>query len=92
MAFNLENKVTFNELAPSLQQLIRDKATIEQYNTCNAMLTKLTAQLGANRISIANSGANVANPQNDREILVSTANNTVYSYHNAWKPTGGVYS
>jgi hypothetical protein len=56
------------------------------------MLTKLTAQLGSNRISIANSGANVANPQNDREILVSTANNTVYSYHNAWKPTGGVYS
>jgi len=90
--FNLENKVTYKELAPSLQQLIDSKATILQYTDCNEIVTRLSAQLGANRISITSSGNNVVTPQNDKEILCLTTNNLFYSYSGGWHPTGGVYS
>lgn len=90
MAFNLEDKVTYKELAPSLQQLIISKADLDDFNATDTKVTKLVAQLGSNRITIAPSGPN--SPKNDKEILLNTTNNLFYSYSGGWNPMGGVYS
>lgn len=93
MAFNPENKLTFEELAPSLQQLINSKAKKTDYDTTAALVTKVYNNLGTVRVSIGSGTAVVSSPQNGKEILLNTSDHSIQGYiSGAWFTCGGVYS
>lgn len=91
--FNQENKITYYELAPSLQALIDAKATIVDLNAVTNRVTNLEKLIGDNRISITDNLGGIANPINSKELAINTANHVQYSYqNNGWVPMGGAYS
>ena len=91
--FNQENKITYYELAPSLQALIDSKATIVDLNAVTNRVTYLQKLLGDNRISITDNLGSIANPINSKELAINAANHVQYSYqNNRWVPMGGAYS
>lgn len=91
--FNQENKITYYELAPSLQAIIDSKATIVDLNAVTNRVTNLQKLLGDNRISITDNLGSIANPINSKELAINTANHVQYSYqNNGWVPMGGAYS
>ena len=92
MSFNLEDKITFEELAPSLQNKIRDSVDISTFTTANNTIIKLVSQLGKNRVSITDNLGNIANPVNNRELAFNVSNDQLYSYAGGWKPSHGVYA
>ena len=92
MSFNLEDKITFEELAPSLQAKISDSVDTSTFSTANNTVTKLFSQLGENRVSITDNLGNIANPVNNREIAFNVTNDQLYSYAGGWKPSHGVYA
>lgn len=92
MSFNLEDKITFEELAPSLQDKIRDSVDTSTFSTANNTITKLFNQLGENRVSITDNLGNIANPVNNRELAFNVSNDQLYSYAGGWKPSHGVYA
>ena len=92
MSFNLEDKITFEELAPSLQDKIRDSVDTSTFSTANNTIIKLFSQLGENRVSITDNLGNIANPVNNRELAFNVSNDQLYSYAGGWKPSHGVYA
>lgn len=92
MAFHLEDKITFDELAPSLQDRIRDSVDSSTFASANNTITKLFNQLGENRISITNNLGNIQNPVTNRELAINITNDQLYSYAGAWQPSHGVYA
>lgn len=93
MAFNPENKLTFEELAPSLQQLINSKAKKSDFDVTAALVTKVYNNLGTVRVTIGSGTGVVSGPQNGKELLLNTSNHSVQGYNNsAWFTCGGVYS
>lgn len=92
MSFNLEDKITFEELAPSLQDKIRDSVDTSTFSTANNTITKLFSQLGENRVSITDNLGNIANPVNNRELAFNVSDDQLYSYAGGWKPSHGVYA
>lgn len=93
MAFNPENKLTFEELAPSLQQLINSKAKKADYDVTAALVTKIYNNLGTVRVTIGSGTGVVSGPQNGEELLLNTSDHSVQGYNNdAWFTCGGVYS
>lgn len=92
MAFNLENKLTFEELAPSLQQLIDSKTKRSDYDVTAALVLRVYNNLGTVRVTIGSAGA-ISGPQNDKELLLDTSDHSVQGYTNgSWFTCGGVYS
>lgn len=93
MTFNAENKITYNELAPSLQALIDSKVSDDEYNRIKRMADELTAHIDSIRVSITKSTDNVPTPIADKEILLNTTDKAMYGYNNTgWYKCGGVYS
>ena len=93
MAFNPENKLTFEELAPSLQQIINSKAKKSDFDTTAALVTKVYNNLGTVRVTIGSSTGVVSGPQNGKELLLNTSDHSVQGYNGgAWFTCGGVYS
>ena len=65
MAFNLENKVTFEELAPSLQKMIGDSVKKSDYDATAALVIKVYNNLGTVRVTIGSGTGAVSSPQNE---------------------------
>lgn len=93
MAFNKEDKPTYNELAPSLQALIDSKAHKTDIDDLEAKLSKLYTNVGLNRVTIGTIGQ-VKDPIENKEILFDTSDKMVKGYFKdtGWYHTGAVYS
>ena len=93
MAFNLENKLTFEELAPSLQQLINSKTKRSDYDVTAALVLNVYNNLGTVRVTIGGGTGAVSGPQNGKELLLNTSDHSVQGYTGgSWFTCGGVYS
>jgi len=90
--FNKENKPTFDELSTSLQNMILSMTSVSSINSLDSRVNTISAQLGANRISITSDLTNVNVPKNGRELAINTTNYIPYTYQNGWVGMGGVYS
>lgn len=90
--FNPENKITFEELAPSLQKMVKDCVAVSDFQALQNRVVTISNQIGPNRISIKSDLASIPNPQNSRELALNTTTGLMYGYQNAWIPAGGVYS
>lgn len=95
MAFNKENKISWEELAPSLQDKINGKASLEEFNDLKNRFNALQLLSGGVRISIVSSLNNISSPVNNKEIAIVTADSvvTIYTYiSNSWKKIHAVYA
>lgn len=93
MAFNLENKLTFEELAPSLQKMIGNSVKKSDYDATAALVIKVYNNLGTVRVTIGSGTGAVSSPKNDKELLLDTSDHSVRGYtNNNWFTCGGVYS
>ncbi len=92
MAFQNENKITYNELAPSLQDLINSKTDSTDFSETAALVSLIYRNLGKIRVSINSNPGAIGIPINDNEILLNTSDHTVQGYSSGWYKCGGVYS
>lgn len=95
MSFNKENKITYNELAPSLQAMIDNKADKDEFTLVKNKFDTLVALSGGVRITITTSLTSIKSPTNDKEIAIVTTDSvvTMYTYHNnAWVKIHAVYA
>lgn len=95
MAFNKENKVSYEELAPSLQEMLNNKATLEDFNDLLNKFNQLYVLSNGVRISIVTALSKITTPTNDKEIAIVTSDtvNTIYTYHaNKWVKVHAVYA
>ena len=91
MAFNPEDKVTLEELSPTLQTLLSNTITIADFNIVKADVDKIIQQVGNNRISIVGVVGSISDPQNDKELAIETSTGLSYRYKDGWIPNGAVY-
>ena len=91
MSFNPEDKVTLEELSPTLQALLKNTITITDFNIVKADVDKIIQQVGENRISIVGLVGTISNPQNDKEFAIETSTGLSYRYKDGWIPNGAVY-
>ena len=91
MAFNKEDKVTLEELSPTLQALLANTITIADFNIVKADVDKIIQQVGDNRISIVGTVDSISDPQNDKEFAIETSTGLSYRYKDGWIPNGAVY-
>ena len=91
MSFNPEDKVTLEELSPTLQALLKNTITIADFNIVKADVDKIIQQVGENRISIVGLVGSISDPQNDKEIAIETSTGLSYRYKDGWIPNGAVY-
>lgn len=91
MSFNPEDKVTLEELSPTLQALLKNTITIADFNIVKADVDKIIQQVGENRISIVGVVGSINDPQNDKELAIETSTGLSYRYKDGWIPNGAVY-
>ena len=91
MSFNPEDKVTLEELSPTLQALLKNTITIADFNIVKADVDKIIQQVGENRISIVGLVGSISDPQNDKEFSIETSTGLSYRYKDGWIPNGAVY-
>ena len=91
MTFNPEDKVTLEELSPTLQALLKNTITIADFNIVKADVDKIIQQVGDNRISIVGVVGSISDPQNDKELAIETSTGLSYRYKDGWIPNGAVY-
>lgn len=91
MSFNPEDKVTLEELSPTLQTLLKNTITIADFNIVKADVDKIIQQVGENRISIVGLVGSISDPQNDKEFAIETSTGLSYRYKDGWIPNGAVY-
>ena len=91
MSFNPEDKVTLEELSPTLQALLKNTITIADFNIVKADVDKIIQQVGENRISIVGLVGSISDPQNDKEFAIETSTGLSYRYKDCWIPNGAVY-
>lgn len=90
---NLEDKVSFDELAPSLQNLIKSKAGKMEFDNAAGKVSTVYRNLGTVRVSIVGSENSVPNPQQDKELMINISDHTVQGFSDGkWYKCGGVYS
>ncbi|MBR2248201.1 MAG: hypothetical protein IJ880_14470 [Bacilli bacterium] len=95
MSFNEENKISWDELAPSLQEIINNKASIDDFNLVKAKFDNIEINSGGIRISIVSSLNDISNPVNNKELAIVTTDSvtTVYTYINSnWVKVHAVYA
>lgn len=97
MAFNPEDKVSYEELAPSLQAMIDNAVDDSELEAVRNDLDMIINNLHGIRVSIVQDTSYVTNPQNDKElaIVVNANNNYIYMaiYNsNTWKRIHAVYA
>ena len=91
MSFNLEDKVTLEELSPTPQALLKNTITMADFNIVKADVDKIIQQVGENRISIVGLVGSISDPQNDKEFAIETSTGLSYRYKDGWIPNGAVY-
>ena len=93
MAFNKEDKPTYNELAPSLQELLNSKANKSDIADLEAKLSTLYSNVGLIRVTVGNAWQ-IPNPIENKEIVFDTSDNMIKGYlkDRGFYHTGAVYS
>lgn len=94
-AFNKENKISFEELSPSLQALINNKASLADFNALQDQFQVILDKAGGVRISITSKLSDIKNPTNGKEIAIITSDSvvTMYTYLNGnWVKIHAVYA
>ena len=91
MSFNPEDKVTLEELSPTLQALLKNTITIADFNIVKADVDKIIQQVGENRISIVGLVGSISDPQTDKAFAIETSTGLSYRYKDGWIPNGAVY-
>lgn len=95
MTFNKENKVSWDELSPSLQEIINGKATLEDFNRVKNKFDEIELLSGGIRISIVTALSKITNPVNNKELAIVTSDTitTVYTYSGSrWVKIHAVYA
>ena len=75
MAFNTEDKITLNDLAPSLQNLLIRAVKKSEIIALQKRVDKLQSLLSGIKFSIVNSFDEVLHPENGKEIVLKFENN-----------------
>lgn len=70
MAFNTEDKITLNDLAPSLQDLLIKAVKKSEITALQKRVNSLKSLLKDMRFSIVNSFDEVSNPVNGKELVI----------------------
>jgi hypothetical protein len=107
MAFNKEDKVSYVELAPSLQELIDSKGTNEAISALAAQIQDLLNKLNnlgtdltdlknivistLNGIRITISITPPESPENNKELWVDLSTGLTKTYNNGWVSGNAVY-
>ena len=89
--FDVSDKITYNELAPTLQDLLDNAITRTEFEQLESEVEQLMVQIGDNRISIVGNVQYIASPKNKKELALETSSTLVYGYDEEWIPGGGVY-
>lgn len=95
MSFNMENKISWEELAPSLQEIINKKASLDDFNRLKDKFDSIELNSGGIRISIVTALSKINNPVNNKELAIVTADSvvTIYTYiSDSWKKIHAVYA
>lgn len=92
--FNKENKVSYDDLAPSLQEMIRNSITEEELTDILNTINQTIQQLNGIRISIVTDTSQIPEPQNNKEValVVGQQYTFVCTYNNGWKRACAVYA
>lgn len=92
--FNKENKVSYDDLAPSLQEMIRNSITEEELTDILNTINQTIQQLNGIRISIVTDTSQIPEPQNNKEValVVGSQYTFVCTYNNGWKRACAVYA
>lgn len=92
--FNKENKVSYDDLAPSLQEMIRNSITEEELTDIMNTINQTIQQLNGIRISIVTDTSQIPEPQNNKEValVVGSQYTFVCTYNNGWKRACAVYA
>lgn len=80
MAFNTEDKITLNDLAPSLQDLLIRAVKKSEITALQKRVNSLKTLLKDMRFSIVNSFDEISNPVNRKEIAIKYENNVYKMY------------
>lgn len=89
--FDTSDKITYNELAPTLQDLLDNAITTTEFQQLEGEVNQLMKQIGDNRISIVGDVQYIDSPRNKKELALETKSTLVYGYDEEWIPGGGVY-
>lgn len=97
MAFNPEDKVSYEELAPSLQAMIDNAVDDSELSEVRNDLDTIINNLHGIRVSIVQDTSYISNPQNDKELAIVVNSNNNYIYmaiynSNSWKKIHAVYA
>lgn len=92
--FNKENKVSYDDLAPSLQEMIRNSITEEELTDIMNTINQTIQQLNGIRISIVTDTSQIPEPQNNKEValVIGSKYTFVCTYNNGWKRACAVYA
>lgn len=97
MAFNLEDKVSYEELSPSLQAMIKNSVDQNQFNDLISDLNQIINNLNGIRVNVVTSTSTISNPQNDKDLAIIVNTNNKYCYMaiytgGQWKRIHAVYA
>lgn len=97
MAFNPEDKVSYEELAPSLQAMIDNAVDDSELLAVRNDLDNIINNLHGIRVSIVKDTSEVLSPKNDKELAIVVNSNNNYIYmaiynSNTWKKIHAVYA
>lgn len=97
MAFNPEDKVSYEELAPSLQAMIDNAVDDSELLAVRNDLDNIINNLHGIRVSIVKDTSEVVSPKNDKELAIVVNSNNNYIYmaiynSNTWKKIHAVYA
>lgn len=78
LEFDTENKITYEELSPSLQNRIKKIIPRGEFDSLENLVSDLEFALNGIRISVVNSLTNISSPKNDQELAI-VGNDGIYS-------------
>lgn len=92
--FNKENKISYDELTPSLQALLDNSVTKDEFNEVLNQIKEVVNQLSGIRLSIVKNTNEIPNPQNDKELAIVLGDEYTFccTYNNGWKKSCAVYA
>lgn len=96
LIFDTENKITYEELSPSLQNKIKKIIPRTEFDSFENLVSDLEHALNGVRITVTSALTNISSPNNDRELAIIGSNGiySCYVYGNSnWIkiPDGDIY-
>lgn len=80
LIFDNENKITYEELSPSLQNKLKKIIPRNEFDVFENLVSRLENVLNGIRISIVSDLTNISSPKNDKELAIVIADNVCSCY------------